>query len=220
MNPIVILAVLLFVSVAGNVAEWVVISGKNDTILAQHNEIEKVWKVENKALAAKLELANGEIENVHAMMDAISKQATERAQAQQESARAIAGKLQATTDENNALFQQLQEKINARPVLVTQLGVPDGWDPVVDLGMHQLKCVQLRAAAGGQGDFPDCRVQDGDSAGRSGLIGDQSGADYPRPTAKQQLEFLNWAWRLRDWGASCYADKRAIAASQAGPVTP
>lgn len=213
MNPIVILGFLLFASVAGNIAEFVVIGGKDDTIQAKQDEIDKTWKVENKSLAAKLELANGEIENVHAMMDAISKQATERAQAQQQSAREIAGKLQTTTDENNALFQQLQEKINARPILVTQLGVPDGWDPVVELGMHRLKCVQLRAA-GGQGDFPDCRVQDGDPAGRSGLVGDQAGANYPRPTAGQQLEFLNWAWRLRDWGASCYADKRAIAASQ------
>ena len=33
--------------------------------------------------------------------------------------------------------------------------------------------------------------------------------------SNQQLQFLSDAWRLRDWGASCYADKRAIAESQA-----
>lgn len=188
-----------------------------EIVAAKQDEIDKTWRVENKALAAKLELANGEIDNVHAMMDALDSQARTAKETQQQAVLDLARKEQTATDEKAVLFNRYLEALHARPKITIQ-GVSDGWDPVVLDGMRALKCVQLRAAAGGQGDFPDCRLQgQGDSA-RTGLAGDPAGTDYPRPTAEQQLEFLSFAWRLRDWGASCYDDKRAIAASS--QVTP
>jgi hypothetical protein len=83
------------------------------------------------------------------------------------------------------------------------------WDPVVLAGMRCLRGVQL----GRDLSAPECRIQATDGASRSGPVGDPTGTGARRPTAEQQADFLAFAWRLRDWGASCYADKRAIAAS-------
>jgi hypothetical protein len=221
MNPIIIMGVVMAFMAAGLVGEGYVIKGKSDTIQAKQDEIDKTWKVENKALGAKLDLANGEIENVHAMMDSIDTQARAAKASQQKQALELASKLQAATDEKDALFALYQEEIDARPEIVTVGGAiaPEAWDSVVADGMLALRCQQLRdaAGAGGAGDVPDCGLQNNHGPSGSRLAGDPTGTagPYPRPSAKQQLVFLEFAWSLRRWGKSCYDDKRAIAASQA-----
>lgn len=181
---------------------------------AKQKQIDEVYIPENQGLAAKLETANGEVNSCHAEIDEADRQAQVAKQGQQAAVRQLADAQRKAADDKNSLLTQLQEKIHARPIVVIE-GVPDGWDPAVLSGMRALKCVQLRAAHPDQHDFPDCDLQNQDDTAGSGLTGGPAGASYPRPNAEQQLAFLEWSWRLREWGASCYADKRAIAASQA-----
>lgn len=192
------------------------IKARDDTIASKQKEIDEIWKVENQALALKLDLVTDEINSCHVQVDELGRRREAIAKLQQQTARDLAQLQQRAMDEKAVLFNQYREALNARPKVVVQ-GVADGWDPVVLAGMRQLKCVQLRSAAsaaGSEGDVADCGVSDDLQGGGSGLAGDPSGADYPRPTAEQQLEFLSWAWELRYWGAKCYAAKRAIAESQ------
>jgi hypothetical protein len=210
MSPTLIAGGIAVVLAGICIAEGVAIGGKNETIAAKTREVETITK-DRDAQAAGLVQAQGEIQNLHGQVDTLDRQARASQQHQQAAARELAVKLAAATDEKNALFAELEEKIDVRPIVVSQTAA-DGWDPVVVAGMRRLKCLQLTAA--GHPDAADCRVSDPGDAGRSGAAGDPAGAPYPRPDARQQLDFLAFAWRLREWGASCYDDKRAIAAAQ------
>lgn len=195
------------------IAEGIAVKGAWDSEKAAKLSLTMMTNDRN-AQAAGLVNANGEIQKLHAQVDTLDAQARASQQQQQAKARDLAVKLAAAEDEKTALFAELEEKIDVRPIVVSQT-VPDGWDPVVVAGMRRLKCVQLSAA--GHPDAADCRVPGAVDSGRSGAAGDPAGTAYPRPSARQQLDFLAFAWRLRDWGASCYDDKRAIAAAQVTP---
>lgn len=200
-------------------AECQTSASKDTVIQAKQDEIDKTWKVENQALAAKLEIANGEVNSCHVQIDAIDAQARAAKATQQKQVQELNTKLNAATAERDALFAGYQEEIDARPETVTKLvGAPVGWDPVVASSMCALRREQLRdAGAGSAGDIPDYCLSDRHDTRGSGLAGDPAGTAgaYPRPSAQQQLDFSNFAWKLRAWGKSCYDDKRAIAASQA-----
>jgi hypothetical protein len=165
------------------------------------------------AKARAVKVGQGIITGMQKQWDEADAKAQATIKAQQQQAGALAAELQTTTDQREAYLQQLKEAGHARPIVVSQT-VHDGWDPVVVAGMRRLKCVQLAALGAGNLPAADCGVQAPDGAGRPVAPGDPAGAGDYRPTFDQQLQFLADAWRLRDWGASCYADKRAIAAAQ------
>jgi hypothetical protein len=197
------------------VAEGIAVKGAWDSEAAAKLELATMTK-DRDAQAAGLETARGALKRQQDRMDEIDAQARASIQQQQQSARDLAVRLQSATDIKNAAIAQLQEEIDARPEpIVVSVKTPDGWDPYVVDGMRQLRCVQL--AATGHQSPADCGVPANSNPGRSGLAGDPAGAAYPRPSARQQLDFLAFAWSLREWGASCYDDKRAIAASQVTP---
>jgi hypothetical protein len=199
------LTVLLF-------AAGIVIWNQWDTISAKDERIKEIAQ-DRDAQADGLATAKAALKRQQDRMDENDAVARTSLQKQQANAHALAVKLRDATDQKHAVLAQLQEEINARPeTVVVSVSVPDGWDPAIVVGMRRLKCVQLTAA--GNPDAADCRVSGTAGAGRSGLVGDPTGAPYPRPTARQQLDFLAFAWSLREWGASCYDDKRAIAESQ------
>jgi hypothetical protein len=215
-NPIVILGIVCAFLLAAVVGEGYVIAGKNDTIAAKERELGIVAKDRDAQLDG-LNTAKAALKRQQERMDETDAQARASLQQQQASARDLAVRLQSATDLKNAAIAQLQEEIDARPsarpeTFTVSVYAPDGWDPVVVAGMRRLRCLQLAAA--GHQDAADCRVPAENDAGRSGLAGDPAGAAYPRPSARQQLDFLAFAWSLREWGASCYDDKRAIAAAQ------
>lgn len=174
-----------------------------------------VMTKDRNAQAKAVRVGQGIIEGMQKQWDEADTKASAVIKAQQRSAQDLAAALQTTSDEREAYLQQLMEAGHARPVIVSQ-GVKDGWNPIVLAGMRKLKCVQLAALTG---NLPaaDCGVQAQDGSRGPVAAGDSAGAGDYRPTFDQQLQFLSDAWRLRDWGSSCYSDKRAIAASQAQP---
>jgi len=206
--PVFIAGGIAAVAVAFCVAEGIAVKAAWDSEAAAKHDLATMTSDRDAQLEG-LRIAKGALGRQQAEMDAKDKAARASLAQQQDSARTLAVKLAAATDEKNALFSQLQEQIDARPnTVVVSVHAPDGWDPVVVSGMRKLRCVQLSA---GNPTAPDCRVPADPGAGRSGLAGDPAGAAYPRPSARQQLDFLAFAWSLREWGASCYDDKRAIA---------
>ena len=174
----------------------------------------KTMTADRDAQATAVKVGQGIITGMQAQWDEADSKAKATIAAGEQKAAELAADLQATSDQRESYLQQLKEAGQARPIVVSQV-VRDGWDPVVLAGMRRLKCVQLAAIAGSHGvPAADCGLQAEAGAAGSDLAADPAGAGDYRPTFDQQLQLLSDAWRLRDWGASCYADKRAIAASE------
>lgn len=175
----------------------------------------KAVTADRDAQAKAVKVGQGIITGMQAQWDEADAQAKATIAAGEQKAVQLAADLQTTSDQRESYLQQLKEAGHARPIVVSQV-VKDGWDPVIVDGMRRLKCVQLAALAGPNGvPAADCRVQAQNGATGPNVAADPAGAGDYRPTFDQQLQLLSDTWRLRDWGASCYADKRAIAASQA-----
>ena len=160
---------------------------------------------DNDKLAGILETQQREADAADARSIAVLK-------AQQADASKIRLDLRDSRDQTETLIQQIEDARHAQPVTVSQV-VVDGFHPLIRFGLERLRCTQ-RAANRGEG--PDaCRVPLPDAKHGAGAAGGSAGAGDYRPGFATQLRMLNDLWRLHDWGASCYADKRAIAASQA-----
>jgi hypothetical protein len=143
--------------------------------------------------------------------DAADAKAKATLKAQQVSASQIRADLQNARDYTEGLLQQIEDAHHAQPTVVSEI-VVDDFHPLIRLGLERLRCEQR---AGNRSEAPDgCRVPLQIAAGGAGAAGDPSGAGDYRPGFAAQLRMLNDLWRLHDWGASCYADKRAIAAAQ------
>lgn len=220
MSPTWILAIILAFSIAANVGEGWVIRGDQVTIAAKDTVIKDVTK-DRDAQVAGLETAKESLRRQQEVWDADQAKTLKTAAVQQQAITDIATKLQDASEDRDTYLQQLKDQAHARPatILVSGPQAPEGWDSLVVAGMRRLRCVQL--ADSRHQSAADCRIPAEVHSGLAGASGDPAGAGAARPSADQQLDFLAFAWRLRDWGASCYADKAAIRASQkAGDVAP
>lgn len=202
------LSIAIAFLLAAVVGEGFVIRGQETTISAKTLEVQTV-KADRDAQARAVKVGQGIIDGMRKQWDEADAAAQKTIKSQQATAASLANQLQVTSDQREAYLQQLKEAGHARPIVVST-SVHDGWDPVVAAGMHRLRCDQL--AANGV-PAADCGLPAQDGAGGPVAPGGSAGTGDYRPTFDQQLQFLADAWRLRDWGASCYADKRAIAAS-------
>jgi hypothetical protein len=153
----------------------------------------------------------GVIERQQREADAADAKAKAALSSQQAAASKIRVELRDAKDQTTTLIQQIQDARHVRPTVVSQT-VTDGFDPLIHVGLERLKCVQRARNRGEAGD--GCRVPLPTDTGGAGASGGPDRAGDYRPGFDTQLRMLNDLWRLHDWGASCYSDKRAIAASQ------
>lgn len=200
----------------GGMCAAIVLLGAGDLVLgswwwsARHDL--KTMTTDRNAQATAVKVGQGIVAAQQKTMDADDAKAWATIKSQQASVLQLASQAQASADDRETLLQQIKDQAHAHSaIVVSSVPVPVGFDPVVLAGMRCLRGVQLGHAL----SSPECRIQAADGTGGPGSAGDPAGAGAPRPNAEQQADFLAFAWRLRDWGASCYADKRAIAASQA-----
>lgn len=203
-NPYVLLGIgaLILVLGCGDITFWALWRGASTSL-------DIVTKDRDAQVIAVTQLQGISSRQQQTMRD-MDERTTASLKRQQEDALKLASQNQSLADDRDSLLARIKDAAHDHDTTVIVSGVSQGWDPLILAGMRCLRGVQL----GRDLSAPDCRIQATDGAGGSGSVGSPTGANPPRPSAEQQADFLAFAWRLRDWGASCYADKRAIAAGQ------
>jgi hypothetical protein len=195
-----VLAALLF-------ASGIALKGAWDSEQAALDRLETMT-ANRDALSRDNDKLSEVIERQQREADAADEKAKAALQSQQAAASKIRIELRDARDQTATLIQQIQDARHARPIVVSQT-VTDDFDPLIRVGLERLKCVQRARNRGEASD--GCRVPLPTDPSGNGAAGGPGGAGDYRPGFNAQLRMLNDLWRLHDWGASCYDDKRAIA---------
>ncbi len=206
------------------------VSSYERTAAAADKQLDNMTGQRNAA-AAGLVQAQSISKSQQAQIDAGDTAANEAAKKQQDAKQRLEALNTSLRADNDHLFQQLEEALNARPTQISVSQVyPTGWDPLVASAAGYVRMQQLAFDP----NLPDPAhggVQIALPAGGPGAAGAAPGADLAaiaasgvpegRPSAEQQANLIGYVSQLFEWGASCYRDKAAIAASQkTGDVTP
>ncbi len=230
MSPVQILMMVCALLFAGDVALGGMWYSRGTTIDALNKSLTE-QSAETAKQAAGLDTCNEVKDKQQVQIDVADQRARSVAQQQQDQAQTLSTLNTSLQADNDNLFQQLQEAINARPARVTvQQVYPEGWDPLVASVAQYVRGMQL-AFAPGAPNGSNGGIQGALPAGGPGAPGAapgagleavaNAGAAEARPSAQQQADFMSDYSRLWSWGAACYRDKAAITASQkAGPVAP
>lgn len=210
-------AFLLGAGVAGGGVWWVQ-SARIDGYQLQVAAADKALQVvtaNRDALSRDNDRLAGVVERQQREADAIQAKAEAAIKAQQAAASKIRVELRDAKDRTATLLQQIQDAHHAQPIVVSEI-VIDDFDPLIRFGLERLRCEQR---AGNRGEGPDrCRVPLPAAEGGAGAAGAAGGAGDYRPGFDTQVRMLNDLWRLHEWGASCYADKAAIAESEQSAI--
>lgn len=200
---------------AGGGASWWIQSARIDGYQRQVDAADKqlaTVTANRDALSRDNDKLAGIIERQQREADAADARAAAVLKSQQAGASKLGLELRDARDRTETLIQQIEDARNAQPIVASET-VIDDFHPLIRFGLERLRCEQRAANRGEAGD--SCRVSLPVAAGGDGAVGGSARAGDYRPGFAAQLRVLNDLWRLHDWGAACYADKRAIAASQA-----
>jgi hypothetical protein len=199
---------------AGGGATWWIQSTRIDGYQLQVTAAEdrfNTMQANRDALSHDNDRLAGVVERQQREADAAADRAKATLERQQAGAADVRLQLRDARDQTASLIQKIQDAHHAQPIHVSEIMVDD-FHPLIRFGLERLLCAQR---AGYRGEAADgCRVPLPNAAGDAGAAGGSAGAGDYRPGFDAQLRMLNDLWRLHNWGASCYADKRAIADSQ------